>query len=479
MASFLIIIMTHIFRSFLLLTIAGFFIASANANKPYEIKIKISGGFQDTALLLTSYYGDKIKIIDTAYAVKQGEYIFKGENSLPGGIYMVVSTKKSKLFEFIVDSDQKFTLSTDKSNYPTNMKVSGSAENKLFYTYLIYNEKQYQLNKSLVKIIDSLKTVNVETLSYKSSLDSLNEVSKKYKIEIIENNKGTYVSSLLNSMRDIEIPDSIKNSSDSTLTFKYYKQHYWDYIDLSDSTLLRSPVFMRKVKQYFEQLVVFSPDSVIAAIDLVVSKARPSQEVVGYLIWNFVSEYQNPKFMGFDKVFVHLVDEYFSKEQISNTTPSILTSLQDRANKLRPILLSQPAPNLILIDTAEVLTSFYSITNNYTILFFWDSDCGVCSKEIVELKKLYDNPDYDIEVFAINVNSDLEKWKKAITKKKVPGINVNGTRSVTQDFHDLYDIYGTPVIYLLDKDKKIVAKRINAGKVTEFIDNYERNPQAK
>ena len=385
---------------------------------------------------------------------------------------MAVSLKKKKLFEFVVSKNQKFTLHTDTINYTLNMKVRGSRENQTFYSYLIFNEQQFQLNRSLSRTIDSLSGLNEETDKLKTSLDSLNEITVDYKLDIIENNEGTFVSSLLNGMRDVEIPNSIRNSPDSTLPFKYYKQHYWDYLNLSDSSLLRTPLFMRKVDQYFEQVVVFNPDSVIVAIDTVISKSRPSQEVVGYLVWNFISEYQNPKFMGFDKVFVHLVEEYFSKEHISNTTQSVLTSLQERSDKIKPILLGKPAPDLLLIDTAGALLSFRKISNDYTILFFWDTDCGVCSKEITDLKKLYDHPDYDIEVYAINVNSDLEKWKKAIEEKQVPGVNVNGTRSATKDFHDLYDIYGTPVIYILDKEKRIVAKRIGANKIAEFIDNF-------
>ena len=444
------------------------------AGNQYEIKIKIEGNIEDSAILLASYYGEKIKIIDTAFVIKQGEFVFSGKEKLPGGIYMVVGMDKKKLFEFIVSSDQKFTLRTDKSNYAVNMKVNGSAENTLFYSYLMYNEQQYKINKYILGKIDSVVAINGETDYYRSMLDSLNKQITDYKLGVINDNKRTFVSALLNSMRDVEVPDSITNSSDSTLPFIYYKQHFWDYINLSDSTLLRSPVFMRKVNQYFDQVVVSHPDSVIAAIDVVVSEARPSQEVVGYLVWHFVSEYQNPKFMGFDKVFVHLVDEYFSKEHISNTTPSILTTLQDRANKIRPILLNKSAPDLMLIDTLGVLRTFKTISADYTVLFFWDSDCGICTKEIIELNKLYNQPDSRLEIFAINVNSDLEKWKRAMYEKDVPGINVNGTRSSTKDFHELYDIYGTPVIYLLDKDKKIIAKRIGAGRIPEFIDNYEK-----
>ncbi len=459
-------------RRLLLIFIVLMSVLKVMAGNQHEIKIRIDG-CKDSVLLLTSYYGKKIKLVDTAYSVKPGEFFFKGANILPGGIYMVVGSTKKKLFEFIVGEDQNFTCHTDTLNYALNMEVRGSKENSIFFTYLKFNEEQYSLNKEFLNRIDSLPDSSEEIAHLKTGIDSLNTLIIDYKLNIIENNPGTFVSSLLNAMREIEIPDTIKNSPDSTLAFRYYKQHYWDYFKLSDSSLLRTPIFTRKVDQYFDQLVVFNPDSVIAAIDTIISKSRPSQEVVGYLVWYFISEYQNPKFMGFDKVFVHLVEQYFSKEHIPNTTPSILKSLQERAAKIKPILLDQPAPDLLLIDTAGTFVSFRIIKNDYTVLFFWDSDCGICGKEITDLKKLYDQPDYDIEVYAINVNSDLDKWKKSLAEKEVPGINVNGTRSATKDFHDLYDIYGTPVIYVLDKDKKIIAKRIGADKVAEVIDSFE------
>ncbi len=439
----------------------------------YEINVKVRG-YKDSTMLLTSYFGQKIRLIDTAYAYNNGEFTFRGEKKLPGGIYMAVSVNKRKLFEFIVSEDQKFSLETDTIDYVANMSFNGTKNNMVFFDYLLKNEAYFKLNKSLSQQIDSLQNNDKNADKLISKRESINVEAINSKLEVINENSDLFVSSLLNSMRELEIPDTIINSADSVQRYVYYRDHFFDYIDLSDSCLLRTPIYMRKVKKYFDQLVVFNPDSVIAAIDIVIKEARPSQEVIGYLVWYFVSEYQNPKYMGFDKVFVHLVDEYFSKEDISNTTESILESLQERADKIRPILIDMPAPQLLLVDTLGTLTSFEKIQNKYTILFFWDSDCGICGKEIVELNKTYSNSNYDIEVYAINVNGDLEKWKKAIRDKSVPGINVNGTRSATRDFHDLYDIYGTPVIYVLDGEKNIIAKRIGADKLEEFIDNYEK-----
>jgi hypothetical protein len=47
------------------------------------------------------------------------------------------------------------------------------------------------------------------------------------------------------------------------------------------------------------------------------------------------------------------------------------------------------------------------------------------------------------------------------------------------NFRKLYDIYSTPVIYLLDENKKILAKRLNIEQIKEFINDLEKKNQAK
>jgi hypothetical protein len=85
------------------------------------------------------------------------------------------------------------------------------------------------------------------------------------------------------------------------------------------------------------------------------------------------------------------------------------------------------------------------------------------------LKKLYATKKFNLEVYAICANEDLEGWKYFIKANQLSWLNVNGTKSITPDFHDLYDIYTTPVIYILDKEKKIIAKRINVNQIPQVI----------
>jgi len=461
-------------KRFLLTVFTLALLYSSQAGESLFLKIKI-GDYADSSLILTSYYGDKIKLADTAFIEKSGFFVFEKKEKLPGGIYMVVSPGKRKLFEFILDEDQRFTLTTDTVNYALNVVVKGSENNSVFYEYLKYNEKQYQLIRSLKSQLLSTSDVIEEYESIITQMDSVNQLLSDFKLKLIAGHPDLFVAKLLSAMREIEIPDSVSNSVDSTLAYQYLKKHYWDYFDLSDVRLLRTPLLSKKVDQYFEQMVVIQPDSVIAAIDEVIAKARPSDEVVGYLMWHFVSAYQNPKYMGFEKVFIHLVDAYFSKEQILHTTPSVLQSLQERAETLRPLQLGESAPRLSLIDTNNVFRSFTELKNDFIVLLFWDYDCSFCRKEIKYLQDLYKKTDFDFEIFSINVNGDHEKWKKVVHERGLDEwVNVNGTLSQTADFHDLYDVHGSPVIYLLDNQKRIIAKRIGAEQIIPLLKNYTK-----
>jgi hypothetical protein len=116
---------------FLLALAAG---AQQGVSKGYEIKVNVKG-LSDSTCQLAYYFGDKQYIKDSAKADTKGNLVFKGDEELPGGIYMVVLPGK-KYFEMIVDKEQYFNLETDNADLVANMKVKGSKDNEVFYDYL-------------------------------------------------------------------------------------------------------------------------------------------------------------------------------------------------------------------------------------------------------------------------------------------------------------------------------------------------------
>ena len=153
--------------------------------------------------------------------------------------------------------------------------------------------------------------------------------------------------------------------------------------------------------------------------------------------------------MGLDKVFVHIIDNYYKKNKIKDISQGIIDNIIERGEKIRPLLINKIAPNLIMVDT---LGSFDALNNyatkEFTVVLFWESDCQSCQEEIKKLQTLYHSSKFDMQVFAVGTDSNIESWKEYIRKHNLDWINVNGTKSITQDYHNLYNIYSTPTIFV-------------------------------
>jgi len=450
----------------LILIIVGIHTVSY-ADGGYTISIKLQDN-QDEQFYLARYHGEQVYMVDTSYSDKPGHAKFTGETALPAGIYIVASVDKTKLLEFIVDQDQHFEIEVSSAAGQAVFDIKDSHQNSLFFDHI-------QLNNALVKTTTKLKAMNgnsEDDISMKATLyekDSLTGLIKNFKEQLVSGYPDYLLSKIILAMQEVEIPDSLGKKSQAA--YLYYRNRYWQTVDLADKRLLNTPLLPAKVSNYFDQLVPPHADSIINAIDRLIELTRDNTDTRDYLIWHFTSEYQNPKIMGLDKVFVHLADNYFAKLEISNTSESVRAKIMGRADQLRHLLIGAKAPDLRLVDTTGQFVSFQHIDAQYIVLFFWDFDCGICKKDLLVLKDFYQSKEYNFEVYAIGTNADMEGWKKYIRDNGLDWVNVNGTRSITHNFHDLYDIYGTPVIYVLDNKKSIIAKRINADQLKLVFEN--------
>src|SRR5205085_7718474 len=120
-------------------------------------------------------------------------------------------------------------------------------------------------------------------------------------------------------------------------------------------------------------------------------------------------------------------------------------------------------------DTGFKMHSLYEIKAKYTILVFWDPTCSHCKHEVPALCHYYNSVKtkcISIEVFAVGIESDIDLWKNFIKENKLDWINVSDLYNQT-NFRSFYDIYSTPVIYLLDEKKHIIAKRLDTEKIRD------------
>jgi peroxiredoxin len=451
-----------------------FFWESIHAQGDYKITIKVAG-LPDTIAYLGSYYGESMTVEDTAVIQNQGIIVFQDNQELDAGVYFLVGQDKIKLFEFVIDKSRNFELSTDTIDYINNMKVEGSSDNDVFFEYQqtsskLFNEVQeLQQMKADISNQDSMDWVNEQ-------ISTVNKQNVAYKLGFIEDHPDHILTLIFKASREPEIPDSLKGKSreQRKKAYQYYKKHYWDNVDLTDPRIVKTPVFHNIVEKYFSQVVPKSPDSIIHDIDKIMEMCKANTPVYEYLAWYFTATYESASIMGYDKVFVHMVDTYFRDKQHDWVSETMYENLLERADRIKPILIGSYAPELILIDTNNQFKSLYELENDYVVIFFWTTTCSECKRELKQLAELYDSEKLDMEIFAVNTDTSLVKWKNYIRDRSLDWMHVNGTRSISKDYHVLYDIYKTPTIFVIDRDKKIIAKYLAAEQIIGFVEKHEK-----
>jgi thiol-disulfide isomerase/thioredoxin len=444
----------------------------------YEIKVHINH-LRDSAIYLGNHYGEKQYVRDTVKLDQNGWATFSGKDSLPGGIYLIVLPGKT-YFEILVNNE-KFTVETDTIDYVLNMKITNSLENKLFNEHQRFLIDKTKESQELKVRLDANKDNKDSTEAIRKKINDLDKDVKQYRFEIMNKYPNTFMTKILKTMQDPEVPESVKQEAkgndtlSQAIQFRWYKSHYLENIDFSDERLLRTPIFYNKVKTYTQQLTVPMPDSIIVSCDTIIERARANKEVFKYCVATLTNFYETSNIMGYDKVFVHLAEKYYLSKDAFWADSTLKAKIQERVEKIKPNILGTPAHNLAMPDTALQMHELYKVKAKYTILVFWDPTCSHCKVEVPKLSQYYDSvkaKGVSIEVFAIGIESDIELWKKFIRDNKLKWLNVSDLYNQT-NFRAYYDIYSTPVIYLLDDQKRIIAKRLDTEKIRDFIQHEE------
>lgn len=459
--------------TFLLLTTISLYAAP----KGYRITVKLTGD-TDTAILLAHYYGNKQYLDDTAYRNKQGVFEFEGEEKLPEGMYIIAGQSKSRYFDFFLTGTQQIEFKCNPADVGNTMEVKGSDENKLFYNYIRFIGTKQKEIEPLTKWKQQHKEPSDSTAIVQARIDAIDKEAKSYIRTFYTANPEYLAANFVKANNEPDLMPYITDAAgkvDSSRLYFVYKEHYFDNFSFSDPRLIYTPVFASKIDYYLDKLVVPVLDSLEKDIDRLMELSAVNKETQKYLAWYLSLKYETSEIMGHDALFVYIVRRYLETGKVDWQYPTVKENILKRVNTLEPLLLNKPAPNLVLLDTSNYARSLTSVQAKYTLVFFWESTCGHCQKEMPKVLKFYDefHKLYDLEIFGVSGDTSLVKWKEYVKKNAMPWINVNGHLRLGGDYHTLYDVNSTPVMYLLDENKKILTKRLLTDQISDFIRKRE------
>jgi len=470
--------MKHVWILFVL-----FFSVRLNAQNAYEITVTFKP-YKDQYIYLGHYFGKSYPIIDSVKVDQNSRGVFKGKQPLQGGVYLIGYPNKSGFFEILVDKQQQFAVVADSALLPNGILYKNSPDNELFASYQkTVSQKGVRINmireslKGAASLEDSTRLID--------SLNKLDMDLRSTRDRLIEENKGSFLATLLTAMREPELPADLQkpsNREDSIRSFRYFRDHFWDGVDFWDGRLAYTTFFEEKLDRYFNQLVVPHPDSVSREIDYMLGYASANSEMQRFLLLRFVNRFYNQRYMWEDAVFVHLFEKYFSDKTYPWLSEAGKKMITERAYSLMANILGTPATDIELPDPSDKNLSLYGLKRDFTVVVFWDPTCGHCKETLPKIDSVYITrwKQAGVGLFAVAKETEGTKadWLRFITDKKIGDwthvyyskeAEKNRVEKNIPGYSQLYDVQSFPTLYLLDRDKRIIAKKLTYEQIDEII----------
>lgn len=455
----------------------------------YEIRVKMRN-YPDSLnhlLLLGRYNWSAQYITDTArYDAGSGTYLFQGSQPKEGGMYLIITADKQYV-DFIFDQDQHIGIELEYPNLFSSIKFENSPENDAYQAFAEKGKDDFETMNRLqqeYKQASAEKDTSAEK-RLRGEINALYEKMAEDRQAFSDQNPGNLMSAIFNAQKEVDVPpapDRLPEEEKRMWQYEYYKNHYFDNFDLCDDRLLRTPLFYQRVKSFHDKVLYMqSPDSIKYAWERLIEKAKCNKEMFKMLVWYPVDEYQRSEIIGQDAVWVYLAKKYYLGGQAYWASPSIVENFRKRINRVEPLLIGNKpkefyCPDSTIGQPGQNWVSVFSSPKRYTVIIFWSLSCGHCKTAMPQWHKLYmeKGREWDFEVIAICKDFDIPAWKKYIQDHDLGGwINLNGKES-NLDYNDAWDITTTPTVYVLDREKRIVTKKIDAEYLEDFLMNWQR-----
>jgi peroxiredoxin len=417
-----------------------------------------------SSIKIAEHFGDEILIKHELKSDDKGVslFYFKGLNS---GIYYIIFSDSSS-YEFMYDSNftGKILFEQDEANLT---KLISAPEITLKYDAYV---------KSIKAIADSINSIKTELrqndLKQKEKKKLLKESDDLYLkkdsllTNLTKNYKGSLLEAYCKALIKIKVPDyqpesSIVNKDSAIWAWKlqYYNTHFLDHLDLQDKRLINTPIYTSIINKYLDNITLQRPENLKAGIDNILNKVDANTKIftTNYLLKKYNAKKQSPIY---EVAYLYIIEKYYLHAASNWISNSDLQALTNEYNTRKPLVINQPAPNIVLNNKNGEQINLSEIRANYTVLYFHTYDCSICQKTTPILKRqLITYAPSEVKVLAICCGKDATKCKNTTSLNNELWVDLFDSTQINKII-DSYNIEYTPSLFLLDKDKHILSKNL-------------------
>jgi thiol-disulfide isomerase/thioredoxin len=451
---------------FTLTILIGFVCKLKAQSYSFEIQLKNQ---PNNYIIIGAISGDDFQPLDTILlhrgrtaAIKAGEYTFP-ENSAPGmyrlifgkTTYAKVMDEPPQQLDFIFNNED-IILETDFEAPEENLLVVLSEENRVWFEFL-QREKivQKKLDDFILEIEFFRKKDNPAEEELQNTIIQYNELQKQrddFITELISRYPDKFAAKLIEMHREPFL--------DGNLTKKERRQkfqsEFFNQIDISDESLIHSAIYTDKV--FFYLTSYNRPDytreqlekEYMKAVDIVLANSNENQKV-----YEFILEYI---FHGFEVLQMENVLNYIADNYSGTTCQADENTTLKRKLAALKMKSGATVPDFTLFDSEGFFVDFADVQHEKTLILFWASWCPHCSEIIPHIKNWASQQD-NLSVVAISLDSSKLEWQNAIEKLGIENwTNLSDLKKWEGEVVTKYNVYATPTMFVIDKERKILAK---------------------
>ncbi len=422
---------------------------------------------------LVGTYGDQNYIADTTVVDANGHFVLRREKALPAGFYYFLLPGQ-KNFSILIDrDDQHMTLRAKADDIPGTLQVAGSLNTALFYRNARYQSIQEPELKQLSQTLREAAPNSPEYERAKARQNELIAQRKAHLDSIYREYPNAFFTKFKIAGQNPDWPEFRKPNGelDTLRNVVYYREHFWDNVDFNDTRLLHTPVIANKLKRYIVELTPQHPDSIIKVADPLVQRVLPYKEYFQFFVNWIALNYENgkTKVMDGEAVMVFLIDKYFTPELATWDTPENIAKIRKKADEMKASLMGRKGPDVRALDVNGQYKSIYEMTAPLIVVFMYSPDCEHCREQAPEIQRIYERwKDRGVDIYGIALNTTDEKWKAFVRQNGFTFTNVFDPTN--KAIYAKYFVDITPELYVLNKDRIIVAKNLQASQLETIFE---------
>ncbi|MDR2057963.1 MAG: TlpA family protein disulfide reductase [Dysgonamonadaceae bacterium] len=449
------------------------------ANDAVGIEVKIPQ-LSERKIFLCYYFNGLIYKQDSLYLSPQGEGVFHNKENYKEGIYLIV-LNSNQYADFLLSDDQTLTITiTDTTDVFKHTRISGAEQSEAFQSWIDYlNEKRdarEQIQKQYQAFSEEEKEKNRE--QFQKQLDDLDEEVEQNQKNLIAHYKDQWVGRFFLGTQPVTTGPypTPQTQEEFNKEFSYQKEHFFDNIDLQDRRFWRTNYFPLKVTEYMENQIEQHPDSLAAAASRLVAKTMGDSITFQLMMNRLIDFSAKSKIMGMENIWAKLVEDYYHKGFVTWGDSTHHSNIEFEYNKLRYNRIGMTAYDMDLQDSTGKQMKLYDLNEKYTLLYFYEPSCGHCIKTTPEIyEKIYRKyAGKGLDVAAVCISNDRQEWLNFVKQNHLEGAHWHNLWDPDRKsfFWHFYDTSATPSVYVLDKDKIIVAKKIDPSALDIIFGDY-------